>query len=97
MQYINNYLDSMYEKLTELLTFSIDKYMHFTLAAVFACVMKMVLLLFLNPLWCVVISVAATIVLCIAKEIIFDKAMKRGTPEWKDLWFGVAGALIGAL
>lgn len=88
----------MYEKLkTWMLTSGIDKYMHFALAAVCAWLLRWTLWFILHSLWCVVISVAATIVLCIAKEIIFDKTMKRGTPEWKDLWFGIAGALIGAL
>lgn len=88
----------MYEKLkTWMLAFSIDKYMHFALAAVCAWLLRWVLWFALHSVWCVVIAIGVTIVLCIAKEIIYDKAMKRGTPEWRDLWFGVAGALIGAL
>ena len=88
----------MYEKLKNLmLSFCIDKYMHFAFAAAFAWILRWMLWFCMHSVWCAPIAIIITITLCVAKEFIFDKAMKRGTPEWKDLWFGIAGALIGAL
>lgn len=73
----------------------IDKYEHFALAAIAAAVIK-VLLLLLMPVWASMLVSFVVVLLCaIGKELIYDKARGKGTPEWADLWAGVLGAVVG--
>lgn len=46
------------------------------------------------PLW---LAVLATLIVGVGKEIIYDKSMKRGIPQWKDLVADLAGIAIGCL
>lgn len=46
------------------------------------------------PLW---LAVLATLIVGVGKEIIYDKLMKRGTPQWKDLVADLVGIAIGCL
>ena len=73
----------------------LDKYEHFALAAICASIIKVVLLLLL-PVWASMLVSFAVVLLCaIGKELIYDKAKGKGTPEWADLWAGVLGAVVG--
>lgn len=80
------------DKLAEI---GIDKYEHFVLAAIAAAIIKVVLLL-LFPVWASMLVSFVVVLLCaIGKELIYDKARGKGTPEWADLWAGVIGAAVG--
>lgn len=73
----------------------LDKYEHFALAAISAAVIK-VLLHLLMPVWASMLVSFVVVLLCaIGKELIYDKAKGKGTPEWADLWAGVLGAVVG--
>lgn len=76
---------------------TIDKYQHFALAALTSFVLRQVLVLVL-PYWYAV-SVTATLVflMCVGKEVIYDKWAGKGECEWLDLIAGVLGILIATL
>lgn len=43
-------------------------------------------------------AILTTLVILVAKEIVWDKWLKNGTEEWHDLvWGGAVGLLLGAL
>ena len=46
------------------------------------------------PLWA---AIVATAVIGLAKELVWDKWLGRGTFDWKDLLCDLAGIAIGAL
>lgn len=74
---------------------TIDKYEHFALASIASAAIKVVLLLLL-PVWASMLVSFAVVLLCaIGKELIYDKARGKGTPEWADLLAGVLGAVVG--
>lgn len=41
-------------------------------------------------------GLGAAVVAGVAKEL-YDMTTGRGTPEWADLWFTLAGGLLGSL
>jgi hypothetical protein len=43
------------------------------------------------------IAFPATLFIGVGKELIWDKWMKRGTFEWKDIWFDAWGAGCGTV
>ena len=90
----------MYDKLVKFMTgIGIDKYMHFSLAVLISWVIKTCLTIATPLSWWIVssISFGVVLVLAISKEVIYDKWCKKGTPEWKDLWIGLFGALLGSI
>lgn len=46
------------------------------------------------PLW---LAALLTFLVGIGKEIIYDKLMKKGTPQWKDVVADLAGIALGCL
>lgn len=56
-------------------------------------VLLLVLQIFLQ--WWVAVSVALAI--GVAKEVIYDKWLHKGTPQWKDILCDFIGLLIGSL
>lgn len=47
-----------------------------------------------NKRTAIISGVAASILVSAGKELIYDKAMKRGCPEWGDFGAGVIGATV---
>lgn len=43
------------------------------------------------------IAVIITFVIGILKELIWDRLLKKGTPEWRDILSDIIGILIGLL
>lgn len=41
------------------------------------------------------IAVLITLVIGICKELVWDKAMKKGTPEWWDILADIMGIALG--
>lgn len=46
------------------------------------------------PLW---VAIVATVVVGVAKELVWDKWLGKGTFDWKDLLCDLVGILIGTL
>lgn len=69
--------------------FGTDGLLH-ALASLFICA----LLGAFMPWWA---AALATLAAGAAKELIYDKWMKRGTAEWKDIVADLAGTAMGAL
>lgn len=65
-----------------------DGAFHLIVAAIFACMLK----LFLPIIFVVVIIIAI-----VAKELVYDKKMWQGTPEWRDVFWGLVGLVLGLL
>ncbi len=49
--------------------------------------------LLFTPFW----GLTAAVVVGAGKEVMWDWALGRGTPEWWDFWVTVAGGVIGHL
>lgn len=58
-----------------------------------SAVMLLALQIFL-PWW---IAVPAVLAIGVAKEVIYDKWLSKGTPQWKDILCDFIGLLIGSL
>lgn len=43
----------------------------------------------LDQVWMFVIALLATIIVAGAKEVVWDKWMHKGTPEWADFWYSI--------
>lgn len=69
--------------------FGADGLLHMLCSAVLVSV-----IIWFAPLW---LAVLATLIVGVGKEIIHDKLMKRGTPQWKDLVADLSGIAIGCL
>lgn len=66
-----------------------DGALHLIVAAILACMLKLFL-----PVTFVVVVV---IVVIATKELVFDKKMGQGTPEWRDVFWGLVGLVLGLL
>lgn len=88
---------SMKHLLSILAQIPADKWMHFSVSAALAGVTRFTLAFFVCPFWAVVIAAAVTVVAGIAKELIWDYAMKQGTPDWRDVVADMAGMIIGLI
>lgn len=60
-------------------------------------IVSAVLLLILQVIFPWDISVLVTLFIGIAKEMIYDKRMKKGTPQWKDIICDIVGIVIGCM
>lgn len=60
-------------------------------------IVSAVLLLILQIFLPWYVSVPAVLLIGIAKELIYDKWMKKGTPQWKDIICDIVGIAIGCL
>lgn len=60
-------------------------------------IISAVLLLILQVIFPWDISVLVTLFIGIAKEMIYDKWMKKGTPQWKDIICDIVGIVIGCM
>lgn len=58
-----------------------------------SAVMLLALQLFL-PLW---ITILVTFSIDIAKEMIWDMWLRKGTPQWKDILCDIVGIAIGCM
>lgn len=58
-----------------------------------SAVLLLILQIFL-PWW---VCVSVTLLIGVAKEVIYDKWMRKGTPQWKDIICDIVGILIGCL
>ena len=74
-----------------------DKWMHFAVSATMAGVVRFTLAFFVPIFWAVTIAVAVTVVAGIAKELVGDYAMHKGTPDWRDVVADMAGMIIGII
>lgn len=88
---------SMKHLLYKLAQIPADKWMHFSVSAALAGVMRFTLAFFVCPFWTVAIAAAVTVVAGIAKDLIWDYAMKQGTPDWRDVVADMAGMIIGLI
>lgn len=66
-----------------------DGALHLIVAAILACILK----LFLPIAFVVVVVIVAIVV----KELVYDKKLGLGTPEWRDVFWGLVGLLFGLL
>lgn len=46
------------------------------------------------PVW---IAVTVTVVILVAKELVYDKWLRQGVAEWRDVFWGMVGLLLGIL
>lgn len=74
-----------------------DKFWHFALAALTAFTLRIALAAFIPYRTAALIAVSLTFLACVGKELIYDKWMKKGTPEWLDLIMGILGIIIATL
>lgn len=44
------------------------------------------------PIWA---AVLISLAVCVLKELIWDKLLKKGTPEWKDILADALGIILG--
>lgn len=58
------------------------------------CIVLVKFLSFLLPLW---VAATLTIIVAILKEVLWDKILKHGTPEWRDLVSDIIGIIIGVI
>lgn len=85
-------------KITDILSkFGIDKFYHYLLASIFACILKVLLSLFIPIYIAQLISFTISLIMITGKELYYDKYLNKGTPEWNDFWIGLFGILIGIL
>lgn len=66
-----------------------DGMKHLIIGVVLAVVFK----LFLT----VTLAFIATMAIMAAKEVVYDKAMGQGTPEPRDMLWGIVGMILGLL
>ena len=52
------------------------------------------ILKYLMPIW---MAVVITVCVMIYKEVVFDKHEGKGTPEKRDIFWGIVGILLGML
>ena len=69
--------------------FGTDGLLHIVCSAALVSVLS-----WLAPLW---LAVLLALLIGVGKEIIYDKLMKRGTPQWKDVVADLAGIALGCL
>ena len=76
-----------------------DKTKHFTIGAALTYIIYVVLLLtgMLNPWICVVFSFIISALISCLKEIVWDKIMGKGVPNWKDFYAGLLGDMVCTL
>lgn len=70
----------------------IDKIRKDDLLHILFSVIVMTVLKLLLPCW---IAALITLLVGILKELIWDKWLKKGTPEWRDLMSDIIGIIIG--
>lgn len=49
---------------------------------------------YMMPMWCAILF---TLFMLSAKELIYDKWLGQGTAEWRDLFWGAVGMVLGML
>lgn len=64
-----------------------DDLLHILVSVIIMTVLKLLL-----PWW---IAALLTILIGILKELIWDKWLKKGTPEWRDIVSDIIGIIIG--
>lgn len=76
-----------------------DKLLHFIIAIVITLVILIASHLWfpLNYNWDMALACGVAILLTIGKELIWDKILGKGTPEFYDFFWGVVGAIIGPM
>lgn len=64
-----------------------DDLLHILVSVIIMTVLKLLL-----PWW---IAALITLLVGILKEIVWDKILKKGTPEWRDIVSDIIGIIIG--
>lgn len=64
-----------------------DDLLHILFSVIIMTVLKLLL-----PCW---IAAILTMLVGILKELIWDKWLKKGTPEWRDIASDIIGIIIG--
>ena len=64
-----------------------DDLLHILVSVIIMTVLKLLL-----PWW---IAALITLLVGILKELIWDKWLKKGTPEWRDIVSDIIGIIIG--
>lgn len=64
-----------------------DDLLHILVSVIIMTVLKLLL-----PCW---IAAILTMLVGILKELIWDKWLKKGTPEWRDIVSDIIGIIIG--
>lgn len=66
-----------------------DDLLHILFSVIVMTVLKLLL-----SWW---IAALITLIVGILKELVWDKILKKGTPEWRDLVSDIIGILIGLI
>ena len=45
----------------------------------------------------VVWAASITLIILVAKEVVYDKLLKQGTAEWHDVFWGIVGMMLALL
>ena len=69
--------------------FGTDGLLHIIVSAAIAVILRLFI-----PVW---LSAVITMLIGIAKELVWDYALKRGTPQCKDIVADIIGIIIGIL
>lgn len=64
-----------------------DDLLHILFSVIIMTVLKLLL-----PWW---IAALITLIVGILKEIVWDKILEKGTPEWRDIVSDIIGIIIG--
>ena len=75
--------------LKKLTSVGTDKYIHVIACALFVGILGHIL----N----IILAVLITLLIAISKELIYDKMLKKGTADIKDIFADIIGILIGIL
>lgn len=46
------------------------------------------------PVWS---AITFTLIILAGKEVVYDKWLRQGVPEWRDLFWGVVGMVLGLI
>lgn len=60
----------------------------------FCCMILIKILSILLPFW---VAISLTVITAILKEVLWDKILKHGTPEWRDVVSDIIGIIIGVI
>lgn len=42
-------------------------------------------------------AIALTLFILVGKEIVYDKWLRQGVPEWRDIFWGAVGMVLGLM
>lgn len=74
----------------------IDYVYHMVLSFIIGFIFILAIALLWNPKY-IFLSLILVIIIGAGKELIWDKLLKKGTPEWQDLYFDTFGGLAAMI